>query len=154
MNETNFWICDECGKKIESLDDGEVEWLNIDPNRVGGFKGLRIIHKRNKNCRYSNQDCVENDASPANLLLKELTEADGLMHLLRFLSDDSFQDKENVLEIIKRIHIPGYEKARLYFDEAIRNQVFDRSPDPKPSYCFQRDIAKILKYIDDQEPHI
>lgn len=148
MNKTKFF-CDKCGKEIDKK-NAEMEWLNIDPNITGGFKGLRIIH-RSKDCRYSNQECIDKNAISSSLPLEIITEADGLMRLLRFISDDSFQDKENVLEIIKRLFIPGYEKARLYLHEAIDHRVIEPGPDPKPNYCSQAQINDILKYIDSKD---
>ena len=67
------------------------------------------------------------------------------MELLSMISDDNFEDKEEVLEIIKRLHIPGYEKARCFFDEAIENGVFE--PNTKPMYYWTRDIDAVLEYI-------
>lgn len=97
-------------------------------------------------CRYSNKECVDNGVIPSNLPLETFAEVDGLMRLFRFLSDDSFQDKENVLEIIKRLFVPSYEKARLYLREAI-----DIGSELKPNYCDQAQISRILKYIDSQD---
>ena len=40
MNNTSYWICDKCGKKIESTKDGWVEWLIPTKNNV-----LKVMQK-------------------------------------------------------------------------------------------------------------
>lgn len=67
------------------------------------------------------------------------------MDLLQFVSDDMFENKEEVLEIIKRIHIPGYEYARNFIDVAISEGVYE--PNTKENYCSQNDIRKIIDFF-------
>lgn len=66
------------------------------------------------------------------------------MDLLQFVSDDMFENKEEVLEIIKRIHIPGYEYARSFIGAAISKGVYE--PNTKENYCSQKDIKKIIDF--------
>jgi len=145
-NKTEFWICDKCGERIESVDEGWVEWLTIpDNDSVYGHisKDIRIVHR--VDCIYDGQKVFLNyNATVSDLDLKWFAKKDGLMDLLSFISDDRFEDKEEVLEIIKRIHIPGYEEARHHFDAAIYEQVFE--PNTKPSYYSQRDIEQVINY--------
>lgn len=53
--------------------------------------------------------------------------------------------QEDVLEMIKRLHIPGYEHARLHFDEAIADGVFE--PNRRPGYCRRDDIVAVLNVL-------
>ncbi len=145
LDKTKFWICDNCGKKIDNIEDGWVECLEA-KDENGNYKswGIRIVHRIG--CLY-NQDLVykQHKAIVSDIDLKSLSGSDGLMYLLEKISDNNFKDNEEVLEIIKRIHIPGYEEARLYFDEAIEEGVFE--PNTKPSYYSQNDIKAVLDYI-------
>lgn len=144
MNTTNFWICDKCGKKITSAKDGWVEWLIPTKNNIPETrnKGMRIVHATN--CLYSDQECSKEDAIPGDDSLENFCGSDGLMELLQFISDDMFENKEEVLEIIKRIHIPGYEEARNFIDDAISEGIYE--PNTKENYCSQRNIEKIINH--------
>lgn len=144
MNTTNYWICDKCGKKITSTQDGWVEWLipTKDNFPETHNKGIRIVHA--VDCLYSDGECERADAIPGDASLENFCGPDGLMDLLQFISDDMFENKEEVLEIIKRIHIPGYEVARNYIDDAISEGIYE--PNTKESYCSQRNIQKIIEF--------
>ena len=74
--------------------------------------------------------------------LQSFSGAGGLMDLLLFISEGYFKNKEELLEVIKRIHIPGYEEARLSFDEAVEEGVFE--PNTKPGYYTQNNISAVL----------
>lgn len=146
-NKTNYWICDKCGEKIEKAEDGWVQWLEpYSESGIVGAKGLQIVH--HVKCIYNadiafKQGYIINDNS-----LETFQGPDGLMQFLRMLSDDEFADKEEVLEIIKRIFIPGYELARNYFDEAIYNNIFE--PNTKEGYYYQNNISSTIEYINDR----
>jgi hypothetical protein len=146
MNETKFWICDNCGKKINNIEEGWVEWLELkDGNGIfNSYHGIRIVHSAR--CNY-NQDLVYKKfrAIVGDMDLQSFSGADGLIDLLLFISEGYFDNKEELLEIIKRIHIPGYEEARLSFDEAIEEGVFE--PNTKPGYYTQSNISAVLDYI-------
>ena len=66
MNNTSYWICDKCGKKIESAKDGWVEWLIPIKNNVPEThnKGIRIVHATN--CIYTDRECDTEDAIPGD----------------------------------------------------------------------------------------
>lgn len=149
-NETKFWICDNCGGKIESIEDGWVEWLVKQDDAISYNKsyGMRIVHR--VKCIYDETLIYKKEnAIVSDIDLESFLGADGLMDLLSFLSDGYFKESEEVLEIIKRIHIPGYEEARFYFEEAIGYGVFE--PNTKPGYYSQRDIMSVLEYIKTKE---
>ena len=144
MNNTRYWICDKGGKKIESVKDGWVEWLIPTKNNIPEThnKGMRIVHATN--CLYTDWECDKENAIPGDDSLENFYGPDGLMNLLQFVSDDMFENKEEVLEIIKRIHIPGYEYARNFIDAAISEGVYE--PNTKENYCSQNDIRKIIDF--------
>jgi hypothetical protein len=67
------------------------------------------------------------------------------MHLLSFLARDELP-KDEVLEMIKRLHVPGYEHARLHFDRAIREGVFE--PNMPDGYYWQSNIRAVLEFLE------
>ncbi|VEG89833.1 Uncharacterised protein [Legionella spiritensis] len=69
--------------------------------------------------------------------------ADGLMQLLILLSEQRLP-QDQVLEMIKRLHIPGYEHARRYFNEAIDHLVFE--PNTPPGFYLQHNIDAVLEW--------
>lgn len=74
--------------------------------------------------------------------------ADGLMMLLGFIANNELPTPE-VLEMIKRLHIPGYEHARLHFERAIAEGVFE--PTTVEGFYPTRDIQCVLDYIETQD---
>lgn len=145
MNETKKWICDKCKGEIKNVEDGWVEWLTIRDNQSPlGYKEkyMRIVHR--VDCIYTESEQDRYNAISSDSDLESFTGPDGLMQLLEFVSENRFEDKEEVLEVIKRIHIPGYEEARNYFEEAVSEGVFE--PNTKPSYYSQIDINKVIQY--------
>ena len=70
------------------------------------------------------------------------------MKLLSFIADDHIESSE-VLEMIKRLNIPGYERSRMYFEEAISEGVFE--PNTTPRYHLQSDIEAVNKWIAERD---
>ena len=70
------------------------------------------------------------------------------MLLLAMLAEGE-APKEEVLEMIKRLHISGYEEARHHFDHAISDGAFD--PNTRPSYYPPIDIQATLDWKNEQD---
>ena len=66
------------------------------------------------------------------------------MRLLSMIADD-YVNKNDVLEMIKRLHIKGYEASRLHFKDAIIEGVFE--PNTPANYYDQSDIEATLNYL-------
>jgi hypothetical protein len=150
------WVCDTCGEAIQRVENGWVEWLVKDNgNRKFVGHGLRLVHHQpasprdpRGSCQYDGDKEFLNDGSTINdNALGSFLGADGLMELLSFLADDKIA-KDEVLEMIKRLHIPGYEHARFRFDEAISRGVFE--PNTMPGYYWQSDIDAVLRFIEQE----
>lgn len=117
------WICDSCGKSIVRPADGWVEWQGTD-NADGKqhIRGMRIVHHRpaspctvSSRCQYHPTATRDLRDLPMSLLVG----TDGLAQLLTML--DSTADAESraqVLEVVRRLHIPYYEGARLSWERA------------------------------------
>jgi hypothetical protein len=52
---------------------------------------------------------------------------------------------DEVLQMIKRIHVPGYEHARFYFDQAMSEGAFE--PNMPKDYYSRYDIQATLQFI-------
>ena len=73
MNRTDFWICDKCGKKIESIEDGWVEWMTL----VGEnhSKNMRIVHRVDCLFRHiGSRICTSGEVGGQALVLNEKRE--------------------------------------------------------------------------------
>lgn len=139
--------CDSCGQQIENINDGWVEWISFSKKDQIG-KGLRIVHKSGTfqhKCNY-NQDVVyrETGGILSDASLVEFIGPDGLMRLLAMISESKLPTEE-VLEVIKRLNIPGYDKARSHFEDAIQAGIFQPSM-AKNFYC-QSNINETIKFI-------
>ena len=145
MANNQYWYCDVCGKKIESVKDGWLEWVYFkDEEGNGHARGLRIVHK-DKRCMYDTQQEFKRDQGTIqDENLKCFLGSDGLMLLLELLAEGNIP-KEQVLEVIKRIHIPGYEIAHRHFDDAISEDVFE--PNRKKGYYWQSDINAVITWL-------
>lgn len=136
------WVCDTCGEAIRSVDDGWLEWKTRfnDAATRSEKSGFRLVHgpggPRNNRCMY-NEERFRDGEVVGDLQLETFTGPDGLMTLLEFLSDNP-QSADEIIEIIKRIHIPGYDTARHHFAAAIRAGVFE--PNTKPGFHSVSDI--------------
>lgn len=150
------WTCDQCGRPILRVEDGWVEWLNngnID-GREGASRSLRLVHQRlaspyadRKNACYHDEDhwFRTERHTVADLPLSRFMRPDGLVTLLSFLAEKRFSDSGEVLEMIKRLHVPNYEAARHHFDSAIANGVFE--PTTPPTYYDQEQLNAVLEWV-------
>ena len=137
------WRCDSCGQDIDSVKDGWVEWLkDIDTQKL---YGLRIVHQ-DERCMYNYRyEKSENNASISDMHLSSFYSQDGLTYLMEMISDGQFKNNDEVLEVIKRLFIPDYEVARLYFRDAISEGYFE--PNTKPGFYKTSDIQRTMDYI-------
>jgi hypothetical protein len=73
---------------------------------------------------------------------------DGLMRLL-LMAHEATVPLPQVIKMVKRLHIPGYERARQFFRAAIRDGVFE--PNMPEDFYKQVDIEATLKYARGRE---
>lgn len=147
------WICDTCGGAIKEAKDGWVEWITPNPSGPGGFgRDLRLVHARNASPRKDAGGCQFNQERErakdkglvADMQLPYFLGPDGLMRLLVFISEAELESAP-VLEMIKRLHIPGYEQARKHFKAAINAGAFE--PNMPKDFYNQSDIEATLAYM-------
>lgn len=142
------WICDTCGGIIEIAEDGWVEWHNPVQNGKVERRGqdLRLVHHtkshdQESKCQFDNHD---RQFMVKDVPLDWFLGSDGLMSLLALIAEDRVTSEE-VLEMIKRLHIPGYEHTRLHFDEAISEGVFE--PNTLPGYYHVSNIRAVDEWL-------
>ena len=143
------WKCSSCGDLITRIEDGWVEWLASEDERGERLKGLRLVHclspsagSNGPGCRYDSVREFRNDRSIVEgLSLERFVGSDGLMLLLSFLASGEMP-RGDVLELAKRVQIPGYEQARELFPEAIGMGVL--SPTIGEGYYMQSEIRELL----------
>jgi hypothetical protein len=111
------WRCGACRMLITSIEDGWVEWLAAEENTaVVRLQGLRLVHR--SGCRYDFRREFHNNGSIVEgLFLERLVGPDRLMQLLALLAAGEMP-KDDLLELTKRVQIPGYEQARELFQQA------------------------------------
>lgn len=104
------WYCDSCARLISSVDDGWVEWLaSEDENGATILSGLRLVHR--ESCRYDARTVFGNRRSVVEgLCLERFTGPDGLILLLSLLAVGELPTTD-IIELAKRVQIPGYELA-------------------------------------------
>ncbi len=153
MDVSQGWICDTCGSPIKESSDGRIEWLECNYNGCTG-KGLRLVHHISASPHKDvfSHGCYTYTETPAQGLndceLSEFLGSDGLMVLLSKLTNRELPVDE-VVEMIKRLHISGHEQARLHFVEAISEGVFESSVDQ--GYYSQQDIESVLEFVQNKE---
>ncbi len=151
------WICDTCGQTIKNAREGWVQWRT--PESKGAQQrsigqDLQLVHhvpasplptKRGQKfgCQFDYRDPK---FGVEDLDLESFLGPDGLMHLLSLIADEHVRT-DDVLEMIKRLHVPGYEHTRLHFEAAIREGVFE--PNTAPGYYLQSDIGQVSRWLEE-----
>ena len=132
------WICDYCGEVIISPKDGWLEWLHDGQFRAHGFK---IVHHRPASPRKDGCYHYTNQSGRSDLPLDTYLGTSGLVHLLAFL-DVGYVDPKNkgpwvndireFVELFRRVQLPYYEEARLYWSDAEADGLFGGANEVSP----------------------
>ena len=149
------WICDYCHELIEAPEHGWFEWVVQPENENGHYlaSGFKIVHhalhspgnRRGKTCFH-----YEDAEGRSDLHLQHFVGPDGLVRLLGILHRNDGGPPEcavanlnEFVEIARRLHVPHYEEARMYFAEAERDGYIERNNDIF-SYS-QQTLADIIR---------
>jgi len=153
------WICDNCGETIKTAGDGWVQWLDV-PAKSGGPKvrDLSLVHhfpvsprkkSREHGCQFDEQLEFRRDRSClSDLSLDTFCGADGLTYLLSLFADEKIPQRD-IITMMMRIHVPGYERARFHFSRAIREGVIE--PNLPEGFHWQREIRAVLEWADQEQ---
>ncbi|HEY2362253.1 MAG TPA: hypothetical protein VGK36_14125 [Candidatus Angelobacter sp.] len=146
------WKCGTCGRLVTKIEDGWIEWL-VSKSRKDNdlLKGLRLVHalavspRRTSRfgCRYDPQREFKKDQSLVEgLSLDRFVGPDGLMLLLSLVANGELP-REDILDLIKRVQIPGYEQAMSVFQKGLPRDVF--TPSIGKGYYLQSEIRTLLR---------
>lgn len=148
---TTQWFCDTCDQLISSANDGWVEWIHWGnpPNRSARSRGLRLVHhqhpspQKNPGCQYdASAESKRDGGTLADDSLAHMAGPDGLM-LVMALSDYGVPQAE-IFEMIKRLFVPGYERARRHINAAI--EAGEVEPNLPNGFHSQKDIDRTLAW--------
>lgn len=149
---TTTWICDACCEPIMEARHGWVEWVDLprQPEVPRRSRGIRIVHhfsahQGGRRCQFDYMvEGAKDGGGIGDASLADFQGPDGLMRLLEMIAEEQFPTND-VLEILKRIHIPGYEAARFHFTEAVAENIIDTGvPD---GYWRQNEIQRVLDFV-------
>jgi hypothetical protein len=148
---TTRWYCDACGQPIRHSTEGWVEWLVRIDGLERSSRGLRLVHHRPasprpQGCQYNAREEFHRDRSTlGDLGLESFLGPDGLTQLLSLFSEYNLP-REQVIEMLKRLHTPGYERARFHAQDAATEGVIE--PNLPPGFYWQDELAKVLEFAD------
>jgi len=127
------WVCDTCSQIIENPEDGWVEWCH-DSKVINDF---HIVHHATKS-PLGHGGCYHTFGGGyiQNASLVEFVGTSGLTRFLAMLDrgwildpDEEFKPKvtsfREYSEYFRRLVLPYYEEARLYFHKAQDDGFFD-----------------------------
>ena len=152
------WRCDSCGKLISRLQAGWVEWLAAEDTRgKPRVSGMRLVHRRNTSqrntsprsrepygCQYNPRDEFrKNRGIVEGLALDRFAGPDGLMLLLSMIAEHELPAQE-VIELAKRVQIPGYEAVHELVHDAVSEGVI--APSISSGFYLQCEIWDVLRW--------
>jgi hypothetical protein len=147
------WRCDSCGDFVSDLRAGWVEWLAAeDAKGKPKASGLRLVHRRNTSprwpepdgCQYNPQDEFrKNRGIVEGLALDRFAGPDGLMLLLSMIAERELPAQE-LIELAKRVQIPGYEAVHELVHEAVSEGVI--APSISSGFYLQCEIWDVLEW--------
>ncbi len=147
------WRCDSCGELVTDLHAGWVEWLAAeDTEGKPQVSGLRLVHRRNtgvrspvaRGCRYNPRyEFRRNRGIVEGLALERFAGPDGLMLLLSMIAERELPLQE-LIELAKRVQVPGYEAAYELVHDAVSEGVI--APCISSGFYLQSEIRDVLKW--------
>ena len=138
---------------MSDLQAGWVEWLAAeDANGKPEVGGLRLVHHRNirpthqdqYGCQYNPRDEFrKNRGIVEGLPLDRFVGPDGLMLMLSLLAERELPLQE-LIELAKRVQIPGYEAVYELVDDAVSEGVI--APSISSGFYLQCEIREVLEW--------
>ena len=143
------WRCDSCGELVSDLQAGWVEWLAAEGAKgKSRVSGLRLVHRRNTSprwrepygCQYNPRDEFrKNRGIVEGLALERFAGPDGLMLLLSMIAERKLPAQE-LIELAKRVQIPGYDAVSELVHDAVSEGVI------ASGFYLQCEIWDVLKW--------
>ena len=148
------WICDTCSQVIGCPEDGWVEWLDDDTHLYYGFRirhvcnrsTLHVAGPTHTGCQRYYRHLPAGGPGLNDLPLTMLVGPDGIAQMLSFIDQRvgsyvrepacRVRDLAEWTTLFRRLFLPYYEEARLYWDAAEHDGYF-ADHDPVSAYCPQ-----------------
>jgi len=147
------WRCDSCGGLVSDLQAGWVEWLAAEDTKgKPKVSGLRLVHRRNSSprqrephgCQYNPRDEFrKNRGIVEGLALDRFAGSDGLMLLFSMIAERELPAQE-LIELAKRVQIPGYEAVYELVHDAVSEGVI--APSISSGFYLQCEIWDVLRW--------
>ena len=148
------WRCDSCGERVLGLQAGWVEWVAAEDNKGRPkVRGLRLVHRRNTSpecrerygCQYNPRDEFgKSRGIVEGLPLDRFAGPDGLMLLLSMIAERELPLPE-LIELAKRVQIPGYEAVYEFVHDAVSEGVI--APSISSGFYLQCEIWDVLNWV-------
>lgn len=147
------WICDTCGKRIKNAGQGWLQWVSRYEGDVLHGRDLQIVHHSTASPlkdRMGRQGCYFSDAeelrkdggTTSGGHLATFLGPDGLMQLLSFIQSGEAPAAQTI-EVIKRLHIPGYESARPFLEQAVSEGIIE--PNMPNGFYWQNELSQVIE---------
>ncbi len=128
------WICDYCHETIHSPKEGYLEWIEDSNSKYYGFKIVHhYLHSPKQETRYR-KGCYHYDIK-SDTSLESVVGPEGIVMLLSLIDFGPYHNQDYIcpsiknfrefVEIFRRLHIPYYEEARLYWEKALEDNYFE-----------------------------
>lgn len=119
------WYCDRCGRLIDDPEQGWVHWRCDDDRNVFD---IEILHHLTASPRGGQRGCYPVHLD-SDMPLTAMLGPRGIVELLSMVDAGAYHDPDgrnvgkvtdlrNWTEVFRRLHLPYYEEARRYFDQA------------------------------------
>lgn len=141
-----FWYCDACHGVITCARHGMLEWVRTYDTEQAS--GLRLVHhdamsgQRHPTCQHDGERLHQSGLCLSDYHLHRWLGPDGLIDLSELLIHYWFKQSAEVLVMIWRLHVPGYEQARPHFTQAAKDGVIQSRSVPAYS---QRELRSVLE---------
>jgi hypothetical protein len=126
------FVCDTCNQIIDSPEQGYIEW--IDDKKARRFN---IVHHSLYSPLKPNRSCYQHEKAygRSDTALKDFLGVHGIVEMLNFIDVGDYHrpdyegpdvgDLREWTEVARRLFIPGYEEARLFWDRARADGFFE-----------------------------
>jgi hypothetical protein len=159
------WYCDTCGKIIQKPDQGYLEWRDKEvgsgDNRRRVMYGFRIVHhalyspykESRDGCYYSNAERGGDLDLPFFLGTQGLIEAANWIDLGSAWDSvyrgPEVEDLREWAVIFRRLHLPYYEEARPYLEQAKSGVEF--GDNNEVSFYLPETLKEIIKFYTEEQ---
>lgn len=141
------WCCDSCGGIIDGPMEGHVEWYTT--HRTRKTSGCRIVHV-SRECTYDAAEQAALGRTATVIPLDSVVGHRGLANLLKRLGDvvglgwAEAADGQAFVEVVRRVQLPYYDEARLFWDVALAASIHDGT-------CYDEEtLLRILRWKESQ----